>query len=414
MYTILHTIETGGPGGAETILLKLASQLDQTRFRSIVLLPRRGWLHSQLEKTNVPTFFVQSNAWYDLRLPRTLVALARREKVDLIHSHLPDQNFYSSLVRPLAGCKVVVTYHGSQQISEPSVLSRVILNNPLAPLGERVASVASRVRGSPRGNTIVKNYVEHHTSSLKAALKLAVVKRRASAVVVVSDYLKQKLLAAGFPSDRVIRIHNGIDPVDISEEARAGLRESLGCVNGTPLVGTVANIRESKGYDYFLRAARLVTDRMPEVRFAAAGEADPELSRRLFSLRQELELEKHVQFLGFRQDVDRLLAAFDVFVLPSVSEGFSLATVEAMAAGRPVIATRSGGPEELIEDGVTGFLVPRRDPESLAAKICELLTHPPLAAALGQNARAAVQSKFALARMVDEYARVYEKVISGQ
>jgi glycosyltransferase involved in cell wall biosynthesis len=368
LYSILHTIETGGPGGAETILLKLASQLDPARFRSLVLLPRKGWLSSQLEKANIPTFFVHSNAWYDFRLPRTLVALARQEKVDLIHSHLPDQNFYCSLVRPFARSKVVVTYHGSEQLS-PS-------------------------------------------EGLKSAAKLAVVKRRANAVVVVSDYLKQKFIAAGFPSERVIRIHNGIDAPPVPNETRANIREALGCVNGSPLVGTVANIRESKGYDYFLRAARLVADSMPEVRFAAAGEADPELSRKLIRLRQELNLEEQVLFLGFRRDVDQLLTAFDLFVLPSVSEGFSLATVEAMAAGRPVIATRSGGPEELIEDGLTGILVPRKDPQSLAAKICELLRNPPLASSLGHNAKTAVQSRFSLARMVAEYGALYETVLS--
>jgi glycosyltransferase involved in cell wall biosynthesis len=369
LLTILHTIETGGPGGAETILLKLASQLDPARFRSLVLLPRKGWLHAQLEMARVPTFFVHSSAWYDLRLPRTLVTLARKEKVHLIHSHLPDQNFYSSLVRPLAGCKVVVTYHGSQQLSQ--------------------------------------------SDGLKCALKLSVVKRGANAVVVVSDYLKEKLVAAGFPSDRVIRIHNGIDASSVPGETRSSLREALGCANGSPLVGTVANIRASKGYDYFLRAARLVADSMPEVLFAAAGEADPELTRKLMNLRQELNLEKQVLFLGFRRDVNQLLGAFDLFVLPSVSEGFSLATVEAMAAGRPVIATRSGGPQELIEDGVTGLLVPPKDPQSLATKICEVLRNPALASALGHNAQAAVQSKFSLARMLAEYAAVYQAVVDG-
>ncbi|MGH9448806.1 MAG: glycosyltransferase, partial [Terriglobia bacterium] len=271
MLTILHTIETGGPGGAETILLNLASHLDPSRFRSLVLLPRAGWLHSQLQEARVPTFFVHSNAWYDLRLPRALVALARREKVDVIHSHLPDQNFYSALVGGLAGCKVVVTYHGSQQLLPPR--------------------------------------------SLKCALKLGVVKRGASTVVVVSEYLKGKLADAGFLKDRIVRIHNGIEAPSIPSQLTARLREELGCVNGAKLVGTVANIRESKGYEYFLRAARLVADSMPEVRFAAAGEADPKLSRKLFSLRRELNLEKQVLFLGFRKDVEQLLAAFDVFVL---------------------------------------------------------------------------------------------------
>ncbi len=366
-YTILHTIETGGPGGAETILLNLASNLDSSRFRSLVLLPGSGWLHEQLQQAGVPTFLARSEAWYDLHLLRAMARLAWREKVDLIHSHLPDQNFYSSLVGRLTGRKIVVSYHGSQCKAD----------------------------------------------GLKGTLKLETVKRAAGAAVVCSDYLRKKLEEAGFASEKIVRIYNGIEADRFAVPSGGSLRAELGCSNGTRLVGMVANVRESKGYEYFIRAARLVADSMPQVRFVAIGEVDASIGSGLLSLWSELGLEHQLRFLGFRRDVDRLLGDLDVFVLSSLSEGFSLATVEAMAAGRPVIVTRSGGPEEVIEDGVTGFLVPRQDPQSLAAKICEVLNNKALAGALGQRAQAMVRNKFSLATMVGEYARVYERCLSS-
>jgi glycosyltransferase involved in cell wall biosynthesis len=365
-HTILHTIETSGPGGAESILLDLASHLDAQRFRSIVLLPGRGWLYEQLQHAGVPTFLAKSKAWYDLCLLRAMAALARQEKVDLIHSHLGDQNFYSSIVGRLTGRKIVVTYHGSQGKS----------------------------------------------SGLKDRLKLGTVKRSASAAVVCSDYLRRQLQEAGFSSERIYRIHNGIETDRFAAPSRGILRAELGCSNGARLVGMVANVRESKGYEYFIRAARLVADSVPHVKFVAVGETNGFGYSNLLSLVSELDLGDRFCFLGFRGDVPEILADLDVFVLSSTSEGFSLATVEAMASGKAVVVTRSGGPEELVENGVTGFLVPREDPQSLATRICELLGNPSLAAAFGRSAKAAVQTKFSRAKMVGEYARLYESCLA--
>lgn len=368
-YTILHTIETGGPGGAETILLNLASHLDSCRFRSVVLLPCSGWLRSQLQEAGLRPYVVRSNAWYDFHLPKTIVALARREKVDLIHSHLPDQNFYSSLFGRLTGRRVVVTYHGSQQLSS--------------------------------------------AESFKSALKLATVRRAASAVVVVSDYLRKALENAGFSSDKIVRIYNGIDYGRFAVPSQGGLRTELGCSKTARLVGMVANVRNSKGYEYFIRAARMVAASIPQARFVAIGDADTSSSSSLLSLNRELGLENRLSFVGFRRDVERVLADLDVFVLSSISEGFSLATIEAMAAGKPVVVTRSGGPEEIVSDRVTGLLVPPADPAALAAGICELLNDSALASALGERAQAMVRNRFSLDKMVSEYTSVYERCLSS-
>ncbi len=368
-FTILHTIETAGPGGAETVVLNLASRLDSSRFRSIVLLPREDWLSERLRERGVPTFFVDSKAWYDFRLPLGMARLIRKEKIDLIHSHLPGQNFYSCVVGRLTGCKTIVTYHGAIELS--------------------------RSRG------------------LRGAIQLGWVRRSADAVVVVCDHVGQMLRKVRFPAEKIVLIYNGISVDKFQVPATGRLRRELGLQNGAKLVGMVANLRESKGYEFFIQAARKVTATMPEIRFVAVGDVNPVIAKPLLGLIERLGLQDRFIFLGFRSDVPEILSELDVFVLSSVSEGFPLVTLEAMAAAKPVIVTRSGGPQEIVEDGHTGLLIPPADPDALAEKICELLGNPERAAALARTAQAKVESKFTLERMIRDYERLYERFMNG-
>jgi hypothetical protein len=116
-FTILHTIETGGPGGAETVLLNLARHLDSSRFRSLVLLTSQGWLLKSLQQNQIPTLVVEHKRRYDLGFLWSLMKVIRKEKVDLIHSHLPDQNFYACVAGMLSSRNTVVTYHGPVELS---------------------------------------------------------------------------------------------------------------------------------------------------------------------------------------------------------------------------------------------------------------------------------------------------------
>lgn len=367
--TILHTIETGGPGGAESVLLALASGIDNEQFRSIVLLPYMGWLGGKLQERGVPVFVARSRGWYDLRLLKALVRLVREEKVDLIHSHLPDQNFYACLVGSLTGTKTIVTYHGSPDAG-----------------------------GS---------------GSFRSAIKLRVVRSSADGVVAVSDYLKKSLMDLGFEANQIERIYNGVDLRRFSDSPSGRLRAEFNYHNGIKLIGMVANLRESKGYEFFIRAARKVADSMPNARFFSIGAVDSAIGREMRDLVESVSLQDRFFFLGFRTDVPEILNDLDIFVLSSVSEGFSLATVEAMAAEKPVIVTRSGGPLEIVDDGRTGCLIPPADSDALAGKICELLASPERAAALARMARTEVMRMFSLERMIGDYERLYEGVLNG-
>jgi glycosyltransferase involved in cell wall biosynthesis len=366
-YTILHTIETSGIGGAENVLFSVASRLDRRQYRSIAVVPERGLLQEALEANGVRTYIVDSKHWWDLRLPRGLSRLARAEGVDLIHAHLPDQNFYSCVAGMMAGCKTLVTYHG--------------------PLDLRDA-------GSFRGS-----------------LKLRVVRSSAASVVAVCDVVKQVLLSLGFPSSRLARIYNGIDVDAFKSAGSAGLREQFGWPAETKVVGMVANVRISKGYEYFVRAARRALDANPSVRFVSAGDVDPVLGGPIVQLVRDLQLQNHYQFLGFRPDVPELMRDLDVFVLSSTSEGFPLVLLEAMAAGKAVVATRCGGPEELVEDGVNGYLVAPGDDGALCDRIVQLLTDEGRAQSFRAKARETAQ-RFTVGSMITDYQNLYQRILA--
>jgi glycosyltransferase involved in cell wall biosynthesis len=365
-YTILHAIDTPGPGGAETVVLNLATRLDPRRFRSLALLSPQSWIGDRLKEHGVPTFCAEGR-WYDLRLPRAIARVIREQRVDLVHSHLPDQNFYTCLAGRLTRCRTLVTYHGPVELST--------------------------------------------AKQLRSRIKLRFVRSSATGVVVVCDFVGEMLKKLGFPKSKVVRIYNGVSVKQFDRTERINLKQELALRNGAKLIGMVANVRQSKGYEYFIRAAKQVCAADPNAHFIAVGDIDQELARPLWGLLEELKLRDRVHFLGFREDVPEILENLDVFVLSSTSEGFPLVLLEAMAAGKPVVATRCGGPQEVLSDTGTGYLVPVADAQELAARISQLLAQPEHAAALGANARKKVQAEFSVEQMIARYERLYERVL---
>jgi glycosyltransferase involved in cell wall biosynthesis len=365
-YTVLHTIETSGTGGAETVMLDIATRLDRSRFRSIAALPAPGPLQGELEARGIQTFLVPSGRWWDGRLPLGLARICRREGVSLIHAHLPEHSFYGCLAARLARCPTVATYHGQLDL--------------------------------------------WRAQSWRGAAKLRLVRKSASAVVAVCDTVREALVHHDFRREDVLRIYNGVDSHSLRADRGAGLRELFGWPADTQIIGTIANVRVSKGYDHLVRAARRVVDHIPTARFIAAGDIDPILGAPILKLVEDLGLKEHVRFLGFRADVPQLLRDFDLFVLPSTSEGFPLALLEAMTCGKAVIATRCGGPEELVRDGVNGHLVPVGDVESLAERIVTVLSNAEHAARL-KAAAVDTAIPFTTDAMVYDYQVVYDRLL---
>ena len=184
------------------------------------------------------------------------------------------------------------------------------------------------------------------------------------------------------------------------------IRREHGIPDEGILVGALGNVRAAKDFRTLLRAAaELAEDR--RLHFAVVGERTEPLYGELLQLRDQLGLSDRVSFWGFRSDVPDVMAAFDVLAISSSSEGFSLAAIQAMAAGTPVVATRSGGPEQIITDEKDGLLVPAGSPVDLAQAVRRLAKEPALGIRLADAARQTATERYSLSAMIESYQGLY-------
>ena len=227
----------------------------------------------------------------------------------------------------------------------------------------------------------------------------------ADVMIGVSEFVAKRLLASGTPPDRTFVVYNGI-PLERFAHPRAGaLAAAIGVPPGAPVVFASGRSHHYKGIDTLLRAAALIERRFDQpvhVAYCGDGPALPDFRRTA----EELGL-RRFHFLGRRGDVPDLLGSAAVAVVPSHwAEAFGLTVVEAMAAGVPVVASAVGGIPELVDEGVTGLLVPPADPEALATAVERLLRDPAARAAMGAAGREVAHRRFAIDRVVDELFRL--------
>jgi glycosyltransferase involved in cell wall biosynthesis len=201
--------------------------------------------------------------------------------------------------------------------------------------------------------------------------------------------------------DRIEVIYKGIDPAPYLESPDDGLslRRELGIAYDSPLVGFVGQIIERKGIPDLVWSIPRVVERMPAARFLFVGEG--KLVEFLLAKARELGVEGNVIHAGFRQDIPAVMKAIDLLVLPSVVEGFGYVLVEAMAAGKPVVATNVSSIPEIVQDDETGVLVDVHDPDRLAAAMIDVLAREDRGRAMGERGRRVMLEKFTLHRMID-------------
>jgi glycosyltransferase involved in cell wall biosynthesis len=245
--------------------------------------------------------------------------------------------------------------------------------------------------------------------------------RHSARVVCVSESIAEPFRAAfAEAAGKIAVVPEGIEPSLYTEpEAGWDLRSTLGIRPDERLVGTVGRLTPWKGQDDFLRAAALVAREHPDARFLVVGDcvssraeraADEAFRDSLPALASELGIADRVLFAGYREDVAAVMNALDVFVLPSHDEPFGLVVLEAMAAGKSIVATRAGGVPEIVRDGSEALLVPTRHAPSMAAAIGRLLAGEVLASQLGRAARERVAAEFPLWRCAARMREIYEQV----
>jgi len=222
-------------------------------------------------------------------------------------------------------------------------------------------------------------------------------------VIAVSRAIATVMEAGGLEGERLSLVYEGVPSRAPLPGGRAELA-ALGIPESSPVVGNVAALTGHKDHATLIEAAGIVLRQRPEARFVIVGEGPRR--RELEARTREGGLRGRVVFAGFRTDVDRLLPAFDVFCLSSHLEGLGTSLLDAMAFGRPVVATAAGGIPEAVEHGVTGLVVPVRDPVALATGLLDLLGDPARGRRLGEAGRRRFEERFTADRMVDETLRV--------
>jgi len=353
-------------GGTERQFVTLSRRLDPSLFElTFGCLRRQGDFLTHLDPA-VPLYTYPIASLHSTRsvtMQMRLLRDLRRLHVEIVHTYGFYPNVFATLAAKMAGAVVIASIRDQ---------------------GDMWSSMQRRV----------ERWVLH----------------LADAVVVNAEAVRARLVGEGYDRHRVFVIRNGVDTARFATRHPPGkLRRELGLPARTPIVAALCRLHEVKGVEHFLEAAVTLSRRFPEARFVVAGDGYHRPSLERYSA--QLGLGGRVLFTGFRQDVPEFLSEVQVSVLPSLSEALSNTLLESMAAGVPVVATRVGGNPEAVEDGVTGFLVPSREPEALAAAVSHLLENAPLAQAMGRAGRQRAAEQFSLERLTQETESLYIRLL---
>lgn len=356
-------------GGTEGQIVELASRLNRTRFDVVVcVLKGDGVLARALRQRGVRVILLNGCGKGDIRVLFRLWRVIQQERPHVIHAFL----FFANLAARVLG----------KMLKVPVLLSSY--------------------RGPGEWNGWVRIVADRLTVQWS------------SAVTCCSDAVRwSAMFLIGGPHERYQTIHNGVDCERFAGGMPLG-RAEVGLRDGLPVIGTVCRLDgQVKGLPFLLEAVaqlNCASGSLPcQMLIVGDGPAHAELR----GLSVKLGIAEQVVFMGARCDVERLLPLMDIFVLPSLAEGFGIAIVEAMAAARPVVATAVGGIPEIVVDGDTGLLVPPGDSVALAAAIERLLRDPAYARSLGERGRLRARQKFSIESAVRKHEELYEALLAN-
>jgi glycosyltransferase involved in cell wall biosynthesis len=264
--------------------------------------------------------------------------------------------------------------------------------------------IVAAITGTP---AVVSRRVDNPESVLLARAKYQCYDR----VISISEGVRKVLLAAGVPAHKVVCVPSGIDTERYGRPCdRQWFLREFGLEESHRVLAAIAQLIPRKGHRVLLEALPEVIGEFPALRVLLFGRGP--LEGEMKQLCDRFGLSSHVRFVGFRTDLERVLPCLDLVVHPAAMEGLGLSLLEAAAAGIPIVAARAGGVPEIVQDGVTGFLVPPANPKSLAAAIVRLLKQRETARALGNAGRAFIRRNFSVAAMVEGNLWVYREVLA--
>jgi len=374
---LLHVIGDSRFGGAGRIILRLGQVAQAEGWQVDILTTdpvfQRAVRQHGLGLANLDVIRRDIRPLWDLAGLVRLCNFLRREHYDIVHTHTSKGGFVGRLAARLANVSAIVhTVHGFA-FHEQSRRSTRLFYSTL----ERIAS------------------------------------RWCDRIVSVSEFHRRWALELGIckPS-KILAIPNGIAALSNPTVAPAELRRRLGIAKRDMLILSMARLAPDKGLDYLIAAAENLLRTERQFRIVIAG--DGPVRTRLEELTRSLGIADWVNFLGFREDVSDLLAACDLVVLPSLREGLSIALLEAMAAGKPIIATSIGSHKELACQAEIARLVPPADAAALCEAILQVGGYPDLRTRLGTNARTLFETHYTEERMLNAYKQLYFDLVHAK
>lgn len=374
---VLFVSHDAGMWGAQRTLLTLLSEMDRRLCSPLLVVPYEGPMSSAAAELGIPVFVEQLVHW----VPGCSVSSRRQHFGYLYH-------FFRTLRSRCRAIKRLIADHG---------VDLVYTNTVTCVEG----AIAARCTGKPH----VWHIHEHILGNSELA-PLLPYRLYCAAVGLLSRSIIfcSKTLAIDYPwlSRKASVIYNGLPLPPLCDRiaARAKATNVLGIDASAKLIAVIGALHPGKDHLTFLAAAEQVARRVEKVLFLIVGAGSESYTNLLRQRIRDFRLDSRVKLLGWRDDIHDLLAAIDVLVISSEQESFGLTAIEALAMETPVVATRCGGPEEIIEDGVTGFLVPVKDPRAMADAIVRLLLEPKLASCLGISGRKHVVEQFGVQRYV--------------
>lgn len=362
---VAHLIDSLSWGGAQALLLtfaKTARQFDvQTFILGVYPSKSKSPLPKLLEGAGAKVVIFPFTKLYDPRAVPTIAEFLRKEKIDIIQTHLAHANIYGSMAGKIANIPSVVTLHNTKARSH--------------------------------GRLGIREVVQRYCLRNAATRVIAVGQNVANAFSTVVD------------NDRIDIIPNAVTTdTEIAQDERNTIRIELVGDSACPILIAVGRLTAQKGYSNMLNAFAMVMKSHPKstLVIVGGGNLEGEISQQVASL----GLENNVRLTGPRPDVPRLLAASDIFLNSSLWEGLSIAMLEAMAAGLPVVATSVGDAERLLSSG-GGLLVKERDEQAFADAVIHLLDNPKKCTAMGQSARGFVEKNYSASVWFEKLLNTY-------
>jgi L-malate glycosyltransferase len=355
-------------GGTERQVTNLAVRVDSSKFSlHLACLRYFGELLAEVERLPVPRpefrigrLYSPRTVWQAVRLARYI----RANRIQVVHSYGYYPNVFTVPIARLMGAPIVM----------------------------------ASIRDTGNLLTPMQSWLQKSVCQL------------ADCVLVNAEAIRVNLLEQGYDPSKIVVIRNGTAMATFTKKGRnAALRHELGLPLSARLIAVFSRLNQMKGVHYFLEAARVLAGRFDDVCFLIVGDGGSR--KELEEQACRLGLGSRVVFTGFRTDVPDLLSEATISVLPSLSEGTSNTLLESMATGVPVIATRVGGNPEVVEDQISGLLVPPRDSAALATAMGELLDDPDLALRLGQAGLRRVSELYSISSAVQATERLYQRLV---